>query len=195
MLLIKKLHKYFKNKFNLSEPDSIKVKYSLEIIIGDLSKFIILFILFLMLGKINDFIYSTLTLLTIRLFTGGLHFSTYKGCIIFSSIFFYTSIFLKNYVVLNKFILITLFAFSILTVITLAPICGNSRPDYSYKKIRQFKLISVITICIHFLIYVFTHKNPYIINSIWVITLQSLQMLVGKGVQVYAKKVNHKKTI
>ena len=96
MIFISKLHEYFKEEFNLSEIDSIKLKYSLEIIISDLSKFAFLFTIFTILGEGTNFFYSALALLTIRLFTGGLHFKTYFGCMVFSIFFFYVSIFFKK---------------------------------------------------------------------------------------------------
>ncbi len=196
MILTDRLHKYFESEFNLSEVDSAKLKYSLEIIIGDFSKLLILFILFSILGSGTDFIYSSLALLMIRLFTGGLHFKTYAGCIIFSGIFFYTSIFLKTHIPLNFKIAIILFIFSLVTVNLFAPICGKSRPTYSHRKRQQFKLASTILMFIHFSLYFFTDKNPYFTNSVWVITLQAFQILIAKGVMIYENhKFNFEKTI
>src|SRR5699024_4071763 len=187
MILVDKLHKYFEKEFNLSELDSIKLKYSLEIIFNDLSKFCILLALFLILGTTTDFMYSSLVLLMIRPFTGGLHFETYSGCLIFSGFFFYVSIFLKNHITLNSVIIIIFFILSLLIITLFAPIAHESRPSYSLKKRRQFKLISIIFVSIHFCLYFFTNKNPYFINSICVLTLQSMQILIAKGVQLYEK--------
>ncbi|MBU5310623.1 accessory gene regulator B family protein [Tissierella carlieri] len=86
MILIDRLHRYFQREFNLCELDSIKLRYSLEIIIGEVSKFIILIVLFWISSKVIDFIYCSSVLLVIRLFTGGLHFETYGRCLIFSCI-------------------------------------------------------------------------------------------------------------
>lgn len=192
MILVDKLEKYFKDEFNLSEIDGIKLRYSLELVIGEVSKFLILLSIFSVLGRRNDFIYSALSLLIIRLFMGGLHFDTYYGCLLFSSFFFYISIFLKNSISLSFKSVIVLFVFSLLTTVIFTPICGKSRPDYSYKKKLQFKLISTLLIFVHFLIYFFTHKNPYLINSVWVIALQSFQILLAKGVIIYEQaKINY----
>lgn len=188
MMLVNKLHKYFEDEFNLSELDSIKLKYSLEIIYNDLSKFLILLIIFSILGKTVDFIFSSLILLMIRPFTGGLHFTTYKGCIIFSGIFFYLSILLKNNISLNSTIVIISLIFSLLVIILFAPITHKSRPKYSKEKKRQFKLISIIFILFHFALYYLINKNPYFINSIWVLTLQSFQILIAKGVRNYDER-------
>lgn len=188
MILVDGLHKYFQKEFNLCELDSIKLKYSLEVIIGEVSKFAILFFLFWILGKMTDFIYCSSVLLVIRLFTGGLHFKTYSKCLISSGIFFYIAIFLKSNISLNLRIASILFIFSLLTIIMLAPICGKSRPDYPHRKRQKFKLIGAVSVLIYFGLYFFIHKNPYFINSVWVITLQSIQLLIAKGRIIYERK-------
>ena len=85
MIIIDKLHKYFENEYELSQIDSIKLKYSLELVIGELSKLLILFFIFWVLDKATDFICSLLILMMIRVFTGGLHFKHYGICIIYLS--------------------------------------------------------------------------------------------------------------
>ena len=138
MFLINSLHQYFKNEFNLSELDSIKLRYSLELITSDLSKCIILLCLFAILGKTADYVYSSLALLMIRSFTGGLHFKKYIGCIIFTGFFFCISILLKTHISLNFTILSTLFIFSSFTIFLFAPLCDKSRPNYSNQKRNRF---------------------------------------------------------
>ncbi|AFS77743.1 AgrB-like protein [Gottschalkia acidurici 9a] len=187
MIIVDKFHKYCENEFNLSELDSAKLKYSLQLITGNLSKLLILFFLFSVLGYRKDFIYSFLSLLSIRIFTGGLHLKTYTGCLIFSAFFFCISIFLKNNIALNHSIVTILFILSILITITMAPVCGKSRPDYSYAKRMQFKITGISFILIHFLMYFFKSNNSYFINAIWAMSLQCIQILIAKGGIVYEK--------
>lgn len=188
MFLINSLHQYFKNEFNLSELDSIKLRYSLELITSDLSKCIILLGLFSILGKTTDYVYSLLALLMIRSFTGGLHFKKYIGCIIFTGFFFCISILLKTHISLNFTILSTLFIFSSFTIFLFAPLCDKSRPNYSNQKRNRFKSISIIILSFHFISYFFASKNPYLINSVWVMSLQCFQILIAKGVNICEKK-------
>lgn len=188
MILIDNIHKYFKNEFNLSELDSIKLRYSLELVIGDLSKYLILLCFFAILGRTTDYLYSSLALLMIRSFTGGLHFKTYMKCMIFTGFFFCISILLKTHISLNFTILSTLFIFSSFTIILFAPLCHKSRPDYPNQKRNQFKLLSIILLSFHFISYFFASKNPYLINSVWVMSLQSFQILIAKGVNIYEKR-------
>jgi len=184
---MEKLTDYLGAELNLSSLDKMKLKYSMETIFNDLSKIFILFILFSFLDKTSDFIYSVLALMTIRPFTGGLHFKTYSGCLTFTGIFFTTSIVLKNNIQLSNIILIA-FVFSFMTIFLLAPITSKNRPSYSNQKKLQFKLKGLCVITIHFIAYIIVNKNPYLANAIWVFILQSIQLLIKKGVEIYEKK-------
>lgn len=187
MSFINSLHDYFKNRFNLSEIESIKLLYSLEVITNDLSKYLILIAFFSAFGRISDFIYSSISLIMIRSFTGGLHFSSYIRCIVFSTLFFCTSIALKTYVSLNTTIIVTLFISSLFIIILFAPLCSKFRAEYSLEKRFKFKFLGLILLFCHFGMYFFANKNPYLINSVWVISLQTFQILIAKGVEIYEK--------
>lgn len=197
MISVDKLQRYFEYEFNLSSIDSIKLRYSMEVIFNEVSKLIMLLILFSILGFTTDFIYSVIALLFIRPFTGGLHLKSYADCFIFTVFFFSVSLFLKNNIILGSHSLLLLLMFSFFIILLFAPIVGNNRPIYSNKKLLKFKFIGVAILMIHFFIaYSFSNKHPYIINSTWVFALQSIQLLIAKGVninektEVYKQKAN-----
>lgn len=187
---MEKLVNYFEEEFDLAAIDKSKLKYSLEVISNDISKLLILLVLFFMIGKTKDFLYSALALMTIRPFTGGLHFKTYFTCLVFSGMFFTTSIFLQSNISLNSNILLILliFIFSFSTIFFVAPITSKNRPLYSKEKLLQFKIISLSVVMIHFMAYIILNKNPYLNNAIWVFVLQSIQLIIRKGVDFYEKK-------
>ncbi|NLL70630.1 MAG: accessory gene regulator B family protein [Epulopiscium sp.] len=191
MFFIDKLHDYFKNEFALSDVESAKLRYSLEILFNDLSKFLILFFLFSILGKKSDFIYSAIALLLIRPFTGGLHFKTYSGCLLFSILFFASSIALKNFLSLTSIMISLLFISSIIAIFIFAPISNKDRPIYDDKKKKKFRFIGVIIALFHFSSFFLYKKNPYLMNSIWIIVLQSIQLLIAKGGEMYEKNKNN----
>lgn len=187
--MVDKIQRYFEDEFSLSSIDSIKLRYSLEVIFNEVSKLIILLIIFSILGFTTDFIYSVIALLSIRPFTGGLHFKSYAECFIFTVFFFSASLFLKNNIILGPHYLILLFIFSLFVILLVAPISGENRPANSNKKLFKFKLTGITVLTIHFVLAcLFTIKHPYIINSTWVFALQSIQLLIGKGVNIYEKE-------
>lgn len=184
------IHDYFTNQIYLSELDSIKLKYILKVILNELSKLIILFFIFFIVNNGVNYIYCLISLIPLRTYTGGMHYKTYAGCLIFSGIFIYISIFLSNYLSINYFTAMIQFIFSLLIVITLAPIISKNRPIYNRRKKIYFKLISIFIVLFHFTAYFSAKNNPYFTQSIWVITLQSIQLIVTKGGLLYENSKN-----
>ncbi|NLL82165.1 MAG: accessory gene regulator B family protein [Tissierellia bacterium] len=178
---------YFEKEFKLSEIEKSKLKYSLDVIITDTSKLLILLIIFSIFGKLREFVFSTLTLLSIRPFTGGLHFDNYLSCLIFTSIFFSFVILLHNFLPLGSFSIL-IFVLSFIIILTTAPIIHKNRPSYSKSKRTSFKVMGLVVVTLHFLLYLLAPKNPYLNISIWVFGLQSIQLLIKKGVDTFEKK-------
>lgn len=170
--------------------DSTKLRYAMEVIINDLSKLIILLVIFALIGKPMELIYSFFTLSLLRPFTGGIHFKTYNGCLAFSGVFFLGTILLANNTEFNNTMITIIFLLSLLIILLFAPVPAKTRPTYSPKKVLQFRLISGLVISCHFIIYFLASNNPYIINSIWVIALQCIQILIGKGASIYENSNN-----
>lgn len=185
-----KLVDYFEREFELSKIEKIKLKYSLEVLCNDISKILILLFMFSILGKAKEFIYSTIALLAIRPFTGGLHFKSYMGCLLFTGVFFITSINLNIYFHMD-FLMPILFIFSCIIILTIAPIKSKNRPRYSYKKQLYFKFLGLSIVVIHFIAYTITNENPYLRNSIWIFALQSIQLFIKKGVDIYEEKKSY----
>lgn len=182
------MDRYFQKEFALGEEDRQKLRYALEIILNDCSKLILLFLVFSLLDAPVNFLYCFLTLSLLRPFTGGLHFKTYTGCILFSGAFFYLSIFLADAIPLDFSGAVIFFLFSGLTMLSLAPIPAKTRPVHPPGKILKFKCFSMVIISFHFFMWLLTNNHPYFIHSVWVIALQSIQLFIGKGVLIYERQ-------
>lgn len=179
--IIRKIHALFMATLILNDTDAIKLKYMLEIIINDLLKLTMMFFMFNLFGKAVSFMYCLITVSLIRTFTGGLHFKTFFGCLIFSSCFFSICICFINNVTITLPLLISLYFFIFVTIIFLAPITPSQRPRFSAQKKFQFKLVGVIIVVFHFLLYLTINKNSYFVHSTWVLLFQSIQLLIAYG--------------
>ena len=184
---------YFEREFELTDIDKAKLKYSFDVLFTDISKFFILFLIFSFLGYFKEYAYSILVLLTIRPFTGGLHFKTYTACLVFTGFFLITSIILNHKISIN-FLAPFFFVFSLITMLCTAPIISKNRPSYSYVKRLQFKILGLVVISVHYLIYMTAEKNTYLTLSICIILLQSIQLLIKKGVDIFEKYKKYDKT-
>lgn len=187
---VDKIHDYFASQVYLSENDSIKLKYILKVILNELSKLIILFFIFFMVNNGINYIYCLTSLIPLRTYIGGIHYKTYTGCLIFSGVFIYVSIYLSSHLSINYFTAMIQFIFSLLIIVALAPIISKSRPIYNRRKKMYFKLISILIVLFHFTAYFSTKNNPYFTQSIWVITLQSIQLIIAKGGLLYENSKN-----
>lgn len=176
---------------NLSQDDRDKLNYSLQVILGEISKLLILFALFLFTNAHAEFIMAFLALTFIRANTGGLHFKTYLGCLVISCAFFASAILLLRF---TEFAYITMSAigFTGLAIIALiSPITSSQRPNYSNAQRMRFKIIGCIGACIHLIGFMATKNNPYFTISVWVIFLQAIQLLFAWGGLHYEKELPH----
>jgi len=109
--------------------------------------------------------------------------------LLFSIFFFFTTILLSANITLNNTIAFIFFAFILIIVALFSPITSKNRPIYSKDKLLKFKRIALFIITIHFIMYFMINKNPYLMNSIWVLLLQSIQLLIAKGGLIYEKNI------
>lgn len=128
-----------------------------------------------------------LTLSTIRLFTGGLHFDSYLNCLLFSICFFLIVLFSTVNINITVLLAFILFVFSSISIVVLAPIQSKHRPKINRKKALKIKLLSLLSILIHYTIFLIKPKSLYIINAIWILSFQSFQLIIAKGVILYEK--------
>lgn len=172
---------------DLTSDETVKIKYVLNVIIGDVSKLIIIVLAFWLFNYHLLVIYGMFTLWCIRTFTGGLHFNNYLSCLMFSIVFFASSVFLYFNIMLTKPLLIILVLLNLLVIMLLSPMKSASRPEISKKKKTHFKIIACLVVLITFVGVILTKNHPYFVISIWVITLQSHQLLLRKGQLFYEK--------
>ena len=80
-------YKIYKEKI-LSHSDIRKMRYGMTVISHEMIKIILLFISFKLIAYLDLFLFSFFILMSIRTFSGGLHFESSLICFIFSFAFF-----------------------------------------------------------------------------------------------------------
>lgn len=181
---------YFINNLNLAEDDQKKLLYSLNVIVGDLSKLVLLYLLFLAFNCQTDYLMALAVLSIIRVYTGGLHFKTYRGCLLFSLLFFSASIYLTNFQLLPRPSMIGIGTLGIGAIILLSPVTSKNRPNYSSAKRLQFRIMGSAAAALHLIGFMATKNNPYFTIAIWVIFLQAIQLMIAKGVEHREKEIS-----
>ena len=83
----KKFKAYLQDEFQFSSLDAGRIIYAIKAIFSELSKLLIALLVALPLGYADEVLIATIVLLSIRCNSGGLHFSHYISCFLFTSAF------------------------------------------------------------------------------------------------------------
>lgn len=92
----KRMKSYLQTQLNFTSSDAERILYGMQGITSELSKLLILFFISFPLGYADEILVTTIVLLSIRCNCGGLHFSHYIGCFIFTAVFYSSVILLST---------------------------------------------------------------------------------------------------
>ncbi len=181
-----KITDYIQMNSNIKNTDDLeKINYSLQAILNESFKIVILIILFYIFGKINYFIFSILILFSIRIFTGGYHCSTTLRCLLFSILLFLITCLIGPILPsVNSLIYYIIALLSTFIVIFKSPYPNKNRPIRNRKRKWIFKMISTFFTVFWVCILLFYIKDITYFNcGFLTIVLQVMQLVyVRKGV-------------
>ena len=127
------------------------IKYGLELIIGELPKMFLLFIIAWLLGIFKYALISFAIILPYKLVSGGVHLKTHIGCILGTSLLYCGNVFIskyinitdiKNQIIFSAIILI----FAIIMISLYAPADTENVPILRKKERAKKKIISYIIV-------------------------------------------------
>ncbi|AGX41593.1 putative AgrB-like protein [Clostridium saccharobutylicum] len=176
-----------KNNSSLTKTDLLKMQYTLEVILGDISKLSLIFIIFLFFNEIPLFFLIFVILISTRTLGGGIHCKTYTSCLIVSTIYFLSILlFSKSAIQLNINFYIVFFIISFIITLTYAPCKNEKRP---IKNKTTLKILSLISLTFWSILF-FKLSDSKIYNCIFLsILIQIIQLIIVniKGVVRNAK--------
>lgn len=180
-----------KNNSSLTKTDLLKIQYSLQVVLGDLIKFIIMFLIFLCLKQLPLFLWSSVILISTRPLGGGIHCKTFMGCLVVSTIYFMIIILFS--ILCPKLTIgyyIVFFLISFIITLRYAPYPNKKRPIKNKERLKILSLISLT----FWMILLFKLSNTQICNCIFIsIFFQIIQLIIFnmKGVVFNAKIYKH----
>lgn len=165
-----------KNNDSLTKTDLLKIQYSLQVILGDLSKVAIISLIFLGLNEMMIFSLSLAVLFSTRPLWGGPHCKTYISCLMCSTIYFLTVLmFIRIDLKLNLTVYIISFIIFFVIILAYAPCHNEKRPIKNKKRLKVMSLISLAFWSILF----FKLSSIQMCNCIFVsILLQIIQVII-----------------
>ena len=157
------------------------IKYGLELIIGELPKMFLLFVIAWLFGIFKYALISFAIILPYKLVSGGVHLKTHIGCILGTSLLYCGNVFIskyinitdiKNQIIFSAIILI----FSIIMISLYAPADTENVPILRKKERAKKKIISYIIVT-SMIIISFLVKDRVISNMFRVgVLLQSIMI-------------------
>jgi len=183
MNLIERVSLYLTNQITDSKEyttlEVIKIKYGLQCILSELSKFIIYLLLFNFFSLAKEFIIATLFFSILRILTGGFHQKTYFGCLITSFVILLLIIKIPSIIHIEYISKITLILLAYTLIIIFAPIDHPNKPISSLKRRKQLKVVSIFLYSFLLLI---VGNLPNTFSNIGIVALfiQSLTLPLGK---------------
>ncbi len=124
------------------------ILYGIQLIIGEIPKIFLLFVLSFILGIGWYVLFAFLVIMPYRATTGGFHLKSHLGCILGTSLFYYGNVYLSKFLnmdMITKYIVIfSLFIFGIIMVTLYAPADTENLPILSKKERKMKKILSYI---------------------------------------------------
>ena len=158
------------------------IKYGLELIMGELPKMFLLFIIAWLLGVFKYALISFAIILPYKLVSGGVHLKTHIGCILGTSLLYCGNVFISKYINITDiknqiFFSAIILIFAIIMISLYAPADTENVPILRKKERAKKKIISYIIVTAMIIIS-FLVKDRVISNMFRVGVL--LQSLISK---------------
>lgn len=171
---------YIKTRYNYSEYQILLLRYCLNTLISEISKFIILSFWFIYISKYVEFLYGLLILSILRLSNGGLHFKRYFSCFLATFTIMNLSIILLPMLNIKLYIELLLLTLCLLVnYFLLKPAVSQFRVPPNEKLIQRGKKLVTIIIFLHIItIYLFTNPKLLYIGC-WNIVIHTIQLIIA----------------
>ncbi len=161
---LKKIRSAIKKQYpNYTNDKLDEIMYGVEGLYLTFTKTIIIFALAFLFGIAKELLFLLLAFNFIRLFAFGMHADNSLTCLIFSSLLFLTGAFASKYIDLDLNIIYVLYILILIIISIFSPADTVKRPLIKRKKRIRFKILSIITTVLYFIITINT-KNQCIIN-------------------------------
>lgn len=175
------------------------INYGLQLVLGEIPKIFIIFILAYILGVFKLTVLSFLFIMPYRMVSGGTHLHTHIGCVIATSVFYIGNAIISKYLVWNTEILkytivFAIWIFSIVMIKLYAPADTEAVPilrkqERKVKKILSY-IIMTITLCVGVLAKQNEISNLLIIGTfLQTITITKAMYKLTKNKYGYAEYV------
>jgi accessory gene regulator B len=159
--------------------DKAKIQYGLSILLSEGFKVIFLIVFFNVIHNQNYFYFSLGIMLTIRIFSGGVHVKGTLNCLLITTLLFiFTSVLAPLMPRFHTAYYLLVGAASLVILLIRAPICSIRRPIKDNKKKLQYKITSSLAAAIWIFILLCLESTSYVNCGFSTILAQSIQLVL-----------------
>ncbi len=171
--------RYIDSCSELSDFDKDRIEYALMVLLDETEKILGILIIFAMLNKMNDFLLSFIVLMSLRIFIGGIHFSTRARCFTFTLCFFLSIVYISDIIMVDKLIGIPVCGVALLNIVLCAPLSSKHRILVTERGKKNLKRAAIIVMAMWTVGYILLNvKTANII--LWTVIMQQLEILYYK---------------
>lgn len=176
----KEHYKSWQKMYGFTDHEIERLRYGLSVIASEGSKLILMTILFVVLGKFELYAIAVVTLLPIRIFSGGLHFNHYISCLLFTTSFFVLCVFLSTHLYLSQQCQSIINGICLFITFFTGPVTSKKRPPLSHRQYNMYRLISSGLLFIYVVCFIVADTFPHRNLCFHVITLQTIQLVCAR---------------
>ncbi len=172
-----KLLTYLQKQHQFNKVEAKKILYAIEGVSSEISKILILLAVSVPFDCVDTSLVITLVLMSIRCYSGGLHFSHYMSCQGFSLQFYASVILLSVFCPLSDDGIALGLTFSLGIFALIGPITSIMCPHLTVAEFKKYTHYTIVILLFYSAVLIFWKTFPYRKIIYWVIVLQILQLL------------------
>ena len=160
--MVDNICKYLMKKIENQIPDINEerkevIMYGLELIIGEVSKLILLILIAVIFGIGHLVVFAYISMLPYKTTAGGFHLKTHIGCLLGTFIIYFGNVFLSKYLIIEpeiiRYIILGItWLFSVIMISLYAPADTVNLPILRKKERKQKQMFSYIILTVEFII-------------------------------------------
>lgn len=180
-----------RDTYDFSEYELKVIRYVITALCYDLSKLILLAVIFYYLGFLPYFLCALIPFCLLRSKNGGIHTKSYWTCLLMTVLVFVpTVIILPVTAPLTPILRIGLMIPCAITEYLLGPILSHREVKLDSKGIQRNRLASFqVVLVVAILLFLFP-ECPYFLASFWMVILHTIQLAITK---IYKEVKDHEK--
>lgn len=167
--------RFFQTKYHLTDYQTRQLAFLLLTFSSELSKLLLLGVLFH--SDLKQYLFATAILLLLRTTSGGLHFKTYWGCFLTSACYYFLALKILPKISVSASVQMLLLLLCLCIICRIGAVTSSKRPVPSEQVLARSRRRSLLILFPYLLATYIIPENRYLYVGFWVIILHTLQLL------------------